>query len=450
MNVILFVSSIIFYFWGEKQYVLLVFVSMLLNFFTGKILINTFSQNRRKVWLFVGVFFNLSILIFYKYFDFFSTQFLSYFMSAAPYETFVEHKRNAGNIHLPLGISFFTFHGITYITDIYRSEAKGSKNFLDVGLYTLFFPQLIAGPIVRFKDIHTQIRNRIINNEILIKGIKRFIVGLTKKVVIANSLGYVADQIYKLELIDLTPELIWFGIFIFALQLYYDFSGYSDMAIGLAAVFGFHFPENFNFPYAARSLSELWKRWHISLTTFFRHYLYIPLGGNNGKEYQVVLRLIFVFLLTGFWHGAEWNCILWGLFTGVFIVLEKYIYKKQLEKLPYFIANIYTLFLFITALLIFKIEEGKYLKEILTKAFVPGTGSTGLYNISYFLTSDIYIIIGLAVIFSYPIHQWSFIKKNRHLLQNEFLQTAIYLTLFIISIAVLSASSYNPFIYFKF
>ena len=391
-NIILFFSSLLFYFWGEKEYSILVLFSILLNYSFGLFIHRTSNESNRKWLLVISLCIHISILIYYKYYNFAINEFLVYFDQGKPLE-------DIDKIHLPLGISFFTFHGITYIVDIYRKEVEASKDLLNVSLYTLFFPQLIAGPIVRFTDIHAQLSQRTISNRQINEGVKRFVIGLAKKILIANSLGRISDHIFKLEIADLSPQLIWFGIVVFALQLYYDFSGYSDMAIGLAKICGFEFKENFNFPFAARSLTDLWKRWHISLTNFFRNYVYIPLGGSKAGTGRMYFNLIFVFFLTGLWHGPSWNCILWGLFTGLFLVIEKLFLRKWLDKLPYFLANIYTIFIFITALLIFKIERGDQLSDVLSKAFFLQTDSNHIYSPLYYITPDIAFVLVLAVLF---------------------------------------------------
>jgi alginate O-acetyltransferase complex protein AlgI len=442
-NVVLFISSLIFYFWGEKEYTILVLLSVLINYSIGYGLSKPYPARVLKRILVAGILINLSILLYYKYYNFFINDFLSYFGFSEPLAA-------ADHIHLPLGISFFTFHGITYIVDLYRNEADRNHSFLTVSLYTLFFPQLIAGPIVRFTDISRQLTERNIQMQQVQSGVRRFVIGLAKKILIANALGRVADHVYALEIADLSPQLIWFGIGIFALQLYYDFSGYSDMAIGLARIFGFEFKENFNFPYAATSLSDLWKRWHISLTTFFRNYVYFPLGGSQLGEGRTYVNLIVVFFLTGLWHGPSWNCILWGLFTGVFIVLEKVALGKFIQKWPAILANIYTLFLFITALMIFKIEDGQFLAEILSKAFLIETESSGLYHPTYFMTNDVYVILAIAIFFAYPVHQLSISKRIASWPLFTLYRDVVYACLFLLSITMMAASTYNPFIYFKF
>jgi alginate O-acetyltransferase complex protein AlgI len=443
-NILLFVSSLVFYFWGEKEYAILVLISILINFTCGALISHYEDEKMRKWMLSIGLLLNLSILIYFKYFNFLTHELLVYF-------NFGEALDPADKIHLPLGISFFTFHGITYIVDIYRREAAASRSLMNMSLYTLFFPQLIAGPIIRYTDIHRQLSVRFANNARINQGVKRFIIGLAKKIIIANTLGRISDAIFKLQIADLSPQLIWFGIFIFALQLYYDFSGYSDMAIGLAKMVGFDFSENFNFPYSARSLTDLWKRWHISLTTFFRNYVYIPLGGNKLGTGRTYFNLLFVFFLTGLWHGPSWNCILWGLFTGAFLILEKLFLGKWLLRLPYLIANLFTFFIFITALLIFKIEQGEQLADVLSKAFLVNTESNHLYFPAYYLTPDVTTVMLIAVLFAYPLHVSLWYQKLQAMLQKiPFAKDAVYIFIFLITLSMMASSTYNPFIYFKF
>lgn len=443
-NFLLFLSSVVFYFWGEKEHTLIVLISVLINYFAGILISRQKGEPARKLWLAAGIVFNLSILIYFKYYNFFVDEFLTYFNLG-------KGLNQDQKIHLPLGISFFTFHGITYIVDIYRREAKASKDLLNVSLYTLFFPQLIAGPIVRYVDISRQLDNRRASSAQINSGVKRFIIGLAKKIIIANGLGRIADAIYALQIADLSGSLIWFGIVVFALQLYYDFSGYSDMAIGLARIVGFEFNENFNFPYAARSLTDLWKRWHISLTTFFRNYVYIPLGGSKKGKARTYIHLLFVFFLTGLWHGASWNCILWGLFTGLFLVLEKIALGQWLQRLPYWLANIYTLFIFITALMIFKIEQGEHLADVLNKAFFLQRESSGIFYPGYYLTPDLYFLLIIAVIFVYPVHESKLYRSLQEKLRAvPMITEVLYTGLFLLTLSVMSSSVYNPFIYFKF
>lgn len=443
-NTFLFLGSLLFYFWGEKEYAILVLISILINYTIGLLIEQSKSGFHRKWILATGLIIHILILVYYKYFNFFINDFLSYFNLSIPMD-------DMDKIHLPLGISFFTFHGITYIVDIYRREAEASRNLLNVSLYTLFFPQLIAGPIVRYTEIHQQLQHREIKNSQINEGVRRFIIGLAKKIIIANSLGRISDAIFKLELADLSPQLIWFGIIVFALQLYYDFSGYSDMAIGLAKMVGFEFSENFNFPFSAPSLTELWKRWHISLTSFFRNYVYIPLGGNQLGLGRMYFNLLFVFVLTGLWHGPSWNCILWGLFTGIILVIEKIFLSKWLTKLPYLIANMYTIFMFVTALLIFKIERGEQLADVLQKAFLIYTESNHIYSPGYYITPDIALILGLAILFSYPIHLSQYYVRIESKMSNfPLIRQGLFILLFLLTLSIMASSTYNPFIYFKF
>jgi len=437
-NIILFFSSLLFYFWGEKQYVILVLFSMAINYGFGYFISETNSQLRKNWILGIGIVSNLSILLYYKYFDFLFSAFT---------HTPIQH-----SIHLPLGVSFFTFHGLTYIIDIYRRDATAAKNPLNVGLYILFFPQLIAGPIVRYKDIDTQLNARTVTNEKLYEGIRRFIIGFAKKICIANTLGSIADAIYQLPSSDMSPSLAWLASLCYTLQIYFDFSGYSDMAIGLAKLFGFEFVENFNFPYAARSIQDFWRRWHISLSTFFRDYVYIPLGGNRKGPFRVYLNLLLVFFLTGLWHGASWNYILWGLFHGSFLLLERFGLSKLLEKIPKVVGHVYTIFVVMIGWVLFRIEDLDKAGEILRKLFFIDRSSRNVYTPAYYLRNDVIFMLLIGIVLSFPI-QKLFVRSLPVYTLNPFKKLLIdgfYFAIFLISLSILSASTYNPFIYFRF
>ena len=439
-NALLFFSSLLFYFWGEKSFTILVLISVLINYSTAYLLER--SQDHRKLILSVGIILNLGLLLYFKYVNFFVLQVLPLFETTLP---------NYQSIHLPLGISFYTFHGITYIVDVYRREAKPCDSLLNTGLYILFFPQLIAGPIVKFVEIEKQLYQRVISNEKLHLGIKRFIIGLAKKIILANALGRLADDIFALPLADLSAPVIWLGAFVYAYQVYFDFSGYSDMAIGLAKMMGFDFKENFNFPFAASTFSDLWQRWHMSLTDFFKNYVYIPLGGNRKGRLRTSLNILLVFALIGFWHGASWNCMLWGLFVGVAISLEKLLFEKYLRKAHFLVGNAFAMFLFVFAILIFRFEDLNQMGNTIAKAFGFYSEYTHIYPISFFLTREYSVIIFVSILFAFPIHRWQFIQK----IQTKFtvmkwLNDVALLLLFIITVSVMAASTYNPFIYFKF
>lgn len=439
-NVILFFSSLLFYFWGEKSFTVVVLVSILINYLTALAL--EFNERYRKIVLALGIMANLLLLLYFKYVNFFILQVLPFFHAEV---------NDYHQIHLPLGISFYTFHGITYIVDIYRREAKRCDSLLNTGLYILFFPQLIAGPIIKFRDIEHQLYQRIIRNEDIYQGVRRFVIGLAKKLLLANALGRIADEIFGLHIADMSTPVIWLGAIAYAYQVYYDFSGYSDMAIGLARIVGFEFKENFNFPFSATSFSDLWQRWHMSLTGFFKSYVYIPLGGNRKGTLRTYLHILIVFTFIGFWHGASWNCILWGLFVGVFLGLEKLFIRSLLDKMPHLIGNVWAMFLFITAILIFRMEDFNRMFDVMAKAFGWHAEFTGIYPISYFFTRENIVLFMMALLLAYPWQKLSwisaFVKQRRSV---RWLVDIAYLLLFIVTLSVMSASTYNPFIYFKF
>lgn len=443
-NVILFFSSFIFYFWGEKEYTILVLASVFFNYIVG-IGIVKLNKPWSTIILAVSIIANLSMLFYFKYFGFFLSNLLWFEGGDAAIA-------QASHIHLPLGISFFTFHGLTYVIDIYRKDAQVSYNPLNVGLYTLFFPQLVAGPIVRYKDIDTQLTARQINNSRIAVGIKRFITGFAKKILIANVVGGVADDIYKLNPDYMSPELLWLAALCYTLQIYFDFSGYSDMAIGLAKIFGFDFLENFNFPYSAKSIQDFWRRWHISLSTFFRDYLYIPLGGNRKGIFRTYLNLIIVFFLTGIWHGASWNFVIWGLYHGFFLILERLGLDKLFNRLPVIFRHLYTLFVVMVGWVIFRIEDFTLLKNVLKKMFLVHRDYTFVYSVGYFVSNYIGLVLLAGIICSFPTYLW--LKKKITLPTNgiayRLSADTIYLLVFVLSIAVMASSTFNPFIYFRF
>ncbi|GBL34563.1 probable alginate O-acetylase AlgI [Filimonas sp.] len=437
-NIVLFFSSLLFYFWGEKQYVVLVLFSIAVNYGFGY-LISLSPNETRKAWILgIGIVTNLSLLLYYKYFDFLVAAFL---------QTHIKH-----SVHLPLGVSFFTFHGLTYIIDIYRKEAVAAKSPMNVGLYILFFPQLIAGPIVRYKDIDQQLNHREVNNAKRYEGIRRFIIGFAKKICIANTLGSVADAIYQLPNQDISPALAWLASLCYTLQIYFDFSGYSDMAIGLAKLFGFEFVENFNFPYAARSLQEFWRKWHISLSTFFRDYVYIPLGGNRKGPFRVYLNLMIVFFLTGLWHGASWNYILWGMLHGSFLLIERLGWGKLLERFPKWLGHAYTLFIVMIAWVLFRIEDLSKATDILKKLFFIDRTSREVFTPAYYLRTDVIFMLVIGIILSFPVKKLAInlLPVSTANPYKKLGMDGFYILLFLLSLSIMSAATYNPFIYFRF
>lgn len=431
-NIVLLLFSLFFYFAGEPKAILVMLVSIVTNYVSGY-LIGVMHGKRRILPLLTAIIITLSMLFYYKYLNFFATNYASLF------KLNIETKE----IIMPIGISFFTFQGLSYVFDVYMGNAKYKKNPLDIALYISLFPQLIAGPIVRYETVASEIEER---NETLDKfasGVLRFIVGFSKKLLLANKFGIIADEIFRLNGgYNISVQLAWFGAFAYAMQIYYDFSAYSDMAIGLGKMFGFNFLENFNYPYISKSVTEFWRRWHISLGTWFRDYIYIPLGGNRVSVFHHIINIFIVWFLTGFWHGASWNYIIWGLYFFVFLVLEKYVFNKTFKNIPNIFKHIYTVFVLLIGWVIFKEENNFLLLKYLRAMFNFGSNET-IVGLLYYL-KEYYIEIILGIVFSTGLF------KKFELGYKKLYLILVYGILFILSIIVLFSSSYNPFIYFRF
>lgn len=422
-NLFLFIASLFFYAWGEPIYVFLMLFSTLSDFLHGKFIYK--YKNNKKIsttLLITSILINVGLLSFFKYSDFLINNINSLFSVNIPLL----------NLALPIGISFYTFQTMSYSIDIYRGKAKPQNNIIDFGTFVTLFPQLIAGPIVKYTDIEHEMHERTSDYEL---GIEKFIIGLAKKVLIANVIG----EMFTTN----TTSLIgtWFSIFCFAIQIFFDFSGYSDMAIGLGLMFGFHFPQNFNYPYISKSITEFWRRWHMTLGSWFREYVYIPLGGNRCSLIKQIRNICIVWFLTGLWHGASWNFILWGVYFGAVLLLEKFIISKVLEKLPSIIRHIYALFIIAIGWSIFAIEDMKSLGIFLKSLFINNTliDPDTMFN----LGNNVVILI-IAVIASTPLLQKAWCKLNK------IAKNVILILLFLVSISYLVASSYNPFLYFRF
>lgn len=431
-NFVLLIGSLFFYFVGEPKAIVVMLLSIFINYIGG-IAVNSGGEKQRKISLTIVVILNLTILFYYKYLMFIVGNLSKIF------DFSVETK----SIYMPIGISFFTFQGMSYVFDVYMKNAEFKKNPLDIALYISLFPQLIAGPIVRYKTVADEIDGRVETLDLFSTGVIRFIVGLSKKVLLANKFGIIADEIFKLNgNYNLSVPLSWFGVLMFALQIYYDFSGYSDMAIGLGKMFGFNFLENFDYPYISKSITEFWRRWHMSLGTWFRDYIYIPLGGNRVSVPRHILNMFIVWFLTGFWHGASWNYIIWGLYFFVFLVIEKYVFGNKFEKVPKIFRHLYALIVILVGWVIFKEENSflllKYLKAMFSVGLKPTIG-----GVTYYL-KEYYIEIFLGIIFSANILK-AFEKGKKTIPA-----ISIYFILLILSIVSLFSSSYNPFIYFRF
>lgn len=451
-NYFLLLVSLFFYSWGEGFLVMLMVTSICINYLCG-LLVDHYKQKEKagatKWVLGIGITINLLFLLYFKYFNFFvdNIQGVGLFSSLSNVP-----------IHLPIGISFFTFQSISYLIDIYRDEAEVQKNPFHLGLYISLFPQLVAGPIVRYQDVATQISKRILSQEKFVEGIFRFIRGLAKKLILANSLGIIADNAFAVSSGDLPTMVAWVGIICYSLQIYFDFSGYSDMAIGLGKMLGFDFLENFNYPYISKSIQEFWRRWHISLSTWFRDYLYIPLGGSRIANWKIYRNLFIVFLVTGFWHGASWNFIVWGLFHGFFLIIERVGFGKVLKSLPNFIGHFYALFVAIIGWVFFKANDLPHAMEYLGAMFGFSNGYDYMPLLSF--SNYTLVVFILAVIFSTPIRRVLHERVEGYLerLSNPVLATNLYrigaysftLSLLFASILEIATSSYNPFIYFRF
>lgn len=408
------------------------------------------SKGRKWIFLVISLTINLGLLFYFKYFNFFIDNFngVSSVFGAPP--VFWE------KIILPIGISFYTFESLTYIIDVYRKEHKPLDSFWDYQLYILLFPKLIAGPIVRYSQISEQISNRFTSDTIQnrLAGLMRFIIGLSKKVLIANVLGETADGIYEtLSPEQQTPSLLWIASFAYTFQIYFDFSGYTDMALGLCLMLGFRIPENFNFPYISGSITEFWRRWHISLGSWMKNYIYIPLGGNKISVSRGYINLSIVFLISGFWHGASWNFIIWGLFHGVFMIAERLFILRYTQKLPPIIKVIFVFFIINISWVIFRTENIEELKIILTQMF----SFHNTHSIDYEISFKFYSILILAFILSWSglIKQWeSFTQDSISFYtgtkSRTIILTVICLVLLLISLANVVGANFNPFIYFRF
>ena len=440
-NVFLLLTSLFFYAWGEPWFVFVMIGSILGNWFFG-LLVDRYRDQKiaaRRLLALMFVF-NLLILFLFKYLMFTLNNIKSLF--AADF--------NIPTIFLPIGISFFTFQAISYVIDVYRKQGDVQKNPFNVGLYISFFPQLIAGPIVRYETISDQIQNRKETLEDFSQGVCRFIVGLGKKVLIANTMAVLADKAFLLPGDELSLSFSWLGAIAYTFQIYFDFSGYSDMAIGLGKMFGFHFLENFDYPYISKTISEFWRRWHISLGTWFKDYLYIPLGGSRVKtKFRLILNLLIVWSLTGLWHGANWTFILWGLLYFVLLIFEKLTDFDHKVKIG-FIKHFYTLLFVVVGWVIFRAADIGQAAHYLKTMFAMNPNRFFDENTIFYLGENKFFLL-FAFLFSMPITKW--ISQRIKLKENTILAVlyqVTYMVLFIISVSYITKGSYNPFIYFNF
>ena len=477
-NFFLLCSSLFFYAWGETWFTLVMIASILIDYLCGLAISGGWKIDKtqeiplvpkdkkrtlgQKLALLLSLTGNLSILAFFKYFNF----------GLDNYNTLVETLGLSGfridttlQVLLPIGISFFTFQSMSYTIDVYLGNARATRNLINFSTFVSLFPQLVAGPIVRYRDISKELVERTITREDFSTGVRRFIVGLGKKLLIANAVAYPADQIFALSGDQLTSSLAWLGVTCYTLQIYFDFSGYSDMAIGLGRMFGFHFLENFNYPYISKSMTEFWRRWHISLSTWFRDYLYIPLGGNRRSRVRLYINLFLVFFLCGLWHGASWNFIAWGLYHGIFLVLERVVSKRMNFKNPFLwnpLRHFYVILVTLISWVLFRAETLPEAMIFLKTMFGFGQGIAKVYYLGLYLNQELILVLIIGIIGSAPwipkIQQWyqnyRVSHKGLSLSILDFLycygEIILLAILFLLSAMDLSATTHNPFIYFRF
>lgn len=436
-------SSLLFYYWGAPDFIAIAIGSILIDYYLVYLIVLS-SSTKRLVLLWISILFNLSFLMYYKYFNFFIDNLNEVLGEGNTYEI--------ATIILPIGISFFTFQKISYSVDIYRKTAPPLKSLRDYALYIMLFPQLIAGPIVRYNEIADQLNNRKFSDyNDRIYGIYRFAIGLAKKVIIANVLGGKADLIFSLEPSDLNASIAWLGIVCYTFQIYFDFSGYSDMAIGLGRFMGFKFPENFNSPYIAQSISEFWKRWHITLGSWMRDYLYIPLGGNRvSSNARLYVNLWVVFLISGFWHGASWNFVLWGAYHGMFLIFDRLFLNRLTKPIGKLGRIALTFFVVMFGWVLFRAEDLAQASNYYSAMF-----SFEFSNVYLFVSAKFYRVLSMAIALSFLLYfDRITIGYDRFVdsigFSNQLIKSFVGVFLIVVSVANIAGSGFNPFIYFRF
>ena len=436
-NIFLFIVNLIFYGWGEPRLVLLMVFNIFFNYIGGW-LVDKYRADAKKIKLFLILtcVLDIGILAVFKY-----TGMITETLNMLPFLNIPELQ-----ISLPIGISFYTFQTMSYVIDVYRDDAPVSKNFINFGTYVALFPQLIAGPIVRYRDVAEQLVNRRETLEMFTRGVKLFMVGLAKKVIIANTMGTLTTNIFATT--DENGVVgTWVGMIAYTFQIYFDFSGYSDMACGLGNMMGFEFLKNFNYPYIAKSITDFWRRWHISLSTWFKEYVYIPLGGNRKGVKRQILNLLIVWGLTGLWHGAAYNFVLWGLYYGLLLILEKFVLKKFLDRLPSFVQHIYTLFIIIIGWGLFYFTDVRQLGEFMVDLFNFGNGICGDQAFNLIMSNLPMLII--AAVASTPLATMLYTRfEHRRFMWIP--ETLYCMGVLAVSTASLVNQSYNPFLYFRF
>ena len=472
-NLFLLSVSLVFYFWGENFLIWIVLASTMIDYISGLLISGGFARGpvavleengprsrSQRFGLILSVVSNLSFLGFFKYFNFFVDN-LSAVMAASGFDGASWH--NFARVTLPLGISFYTFQSMSYTIDVYRGKVRAIRNLVDFACYVTMFPQLVAGPIVRYRDVAEQLVSRTVTRSGFSSGVERFVVGLAKKILIANTVAEAADGIFAVPATELTPVLAWLGIITYTLQIYFDFSGYSDMAIGLGRMFGFDYLENFNYPYIAQSVQDFWRRWHISLSTWFRDYLFIPLGGSRVATGRIYFNLVTVFFLCGLWHGAAWNFAVWGLFHGSFLVIERIGLSRALTRAPKPLRHLYTMLVVLVGWVLFRAETLAHALTYLQALGGIQDGSSALHPLGKYMTPEITLTIVLGVLGSAPLLPglagWlrETIERSEVTFSSVVARRAYgpvaagSLVLLMLLVGMrLASGSYNPFIYFRF
>ena len=442
-NVVLLICSLFFYAWGEPIYIGLMILSILFNYACGLDIGNSLDDPiKAKRGIVFSVVVNLLILGFFKYYGFVVENLNAILPFAIPYRV----------LSLPIGISFYTFQAMSYVIDVYRKRVKPQKNLIHFAVYVSMFPQLIAGPIVRYADVEQQLRHRSINANKFGDGIFFFIRGLAKKVILANTVGEIFTAISGLEFGTFSMLTAWIGCAAYTFQIYFDFGGYSDMAIGLGKMFGFEFLKNFDYPYTAQSITDFWRRWHISLSTWFREYVYIPLGGNRAGQTRTMINLMIVWGLTGLWHGAAWNFVAWGIYYGILLVLEKFVYGHAIEKLPKILRHIYTLVLVMIGWVFFSSPSLSHAFRYIGAMFGMGVRGIADSQALYYMCSN-WLLLLVCIIASSSLgynlmNRISYNKKNGA--GRKLVSCTMYMLIFLLSLTFLITATYNPFLYFRF
>jgi alginate O-acetyltransferase complex protein AlgI len=447
-NSVLLLFSLFFYSWGEGIFILVMLGSICWNYFFGLLMKRNGHSTSPFVILVIGVSGNLLLLGFFKYTDFL-VDMLNHFWGAFAMNLLISQP----GIHLPIGISFFTFQSISYLVDVYRGQVSPQRSILKLALYVSLFPQLIAGPIVRYETVASELINRKSTISSFALGLELFILGLARKVLIANPLGYCADQIFSLPVDQWSPSLCLLAISCYTLQIYFDFSGYSTMAIGLGKIFGFTFLENFDAPYTARSIREFWRRWHISLSTWFRDYVYVPLGGNRQGSNRTAANLLIVFFLCGLWHGAGFNFILWGMFHGTFLALERTRFGDFISRRARILQHLYVLGIVMAGWVFFRLETVDQISWFFRTLFFLGPMGTLIHPLERYLQSDVAFALCAGIICSLS---WKQISQHSPILPFqtaqliELFKPFLFISLLLLCLIRLSAEQYNPFIYYRF